>query len=124
MHACAGDLAQPQLGLSQDVYDSLCAELDTIVHNGALVNHAYSYEQLFEPNVLGSVEVSGTGSCQILSCLATSGTTNHLRNHFARTVVLNFEPCRLCCRRVTKWVHAFGTRGCLHRSVLAMMCRI
>ncbi|BDA50881.1 Carboxylic acid reductase [Coccomyxa sp. Obi] len=53
----AGDLAQPQLGLSQSVYDSLCAELDTIVHNGALVNHAYSYEQLFEPNVLGSVEV-------------------------------------------------------------------
>lgn len=59
MRACAGDLAQPQLGLSQAVYDSLCAELDTIVHNGALVNHAYSYEQLFEPNVLGSVEVSG-----------------------------------------------------------------
>ena len=28
------------------------------MHNGALVNHAYSYEQLFEPNVLGTVEVS------------------------------------------------------------------
>jgi thioester reductase-like protein len=61
--ACAGDLAQPQLGLSQAVYDSLCAELDTIVHNGALVNHAYSYEQLFEPNVLGSVEVRPSSCC-------------------------------------------------------------
>lgn len=27
------------------------------MHNGALVNHAYSYEQLFEPNVLGTVEL-------------------------------------------------------------------
>ncbi len=69
MRACAGDLAQPQLGLSQSVYDSLCSELDTIVHNGALVNHAYSYEQLFEPNVLGSVEVSESFSvtaCPVL----------------------------------------------------------
>lgn len=57
LRARAGDLAKPQLGLSQGVYELLCAELDTIVHNGALVNHAYSYEQLFEPNVLGSVEV-------------------------------------------------------------------
>jgi fatty acid CoA ligase FadD9 len=39
------------------VYDQLCKQVDTIVHNGALVNHAYTYEQLFEPNVLGTVEV-------------------------------------------------------------------
>ena len=31
--------------------------LDTVIHNGALVNHAFTYEQLFEPNVLGSLEV-------------------------------------------------------------------
>jgi fatty acid CoA ligase FadD9 len=31
--------------------------VDAIVHNGALVNHAFSYVQLFEPNVLGTVEV-------------------------------------------------------------------
>lgn len=39
------------------MYQQLCSNVDTIVHNGALVNHAYSYEQLFEPNVLGTVEV-------------------------------------------------------------------
>ncbi len=27
------------------------------MHNGALVNHAFSYPQLFEPNVLGTVEL-------------------------------------------------------------------
>lgn len=53
----AGDLARPNSGLDQEVYQQLCSEVDTIIHNGALVNHAYSYEQLFEPNVLGTVEV-------------------------------------------------------------------
>ncbi len=49
-----GDLMKPQLGLTEEVYDRLCDEVDSIVHNGALVNHAFSYPQLFEPNVLGT----------------------------------------------------------------------
>ena len=53
----AGDLAKVNLGLKPEVYARAAAELDTIVHNGALVNHAFSYQQLFEPNVLGTVEV-------------------------------------------------------------------
>ena len=43
------------------MYASLAAEVDTVVHNGALVNHAYSYQQQFEPNVLGTVEVLPRG---------------------------------------------------------------
>ena len=53
----AGDLAKPRFGLKPEVYTRLAAEVDTLVHNGALVNHAFSYRQLFEPNVLGTVEV-------------------------------------------------------------------
>jgi fatty acid CoA ligase FadD9 len=52
-----GDLMKPRLGLADDVYDRLCDEVDSIVHNGALVNHAFSYPQLFGPNVLGTVEL-------------------------------------------------------------------
>lgn len=39
------------------MYRKLAQSLDTVIHNGALVNHAFTYEQLFEPNVLGSLEV-------------------------------------------------------------------
>ena len=39
------------------MYAGLCERVDTIVHNGALVNHAFTYEQLFEPNILGSLEI-------------------------------------------------------------------
>ena len=45
------------MGLKPDVYRKLAQSLDTVIHNGALVNHAFTYEQLFEPNVLGSLEV-------------------------------------------------------------------
>lgn len=81
--ACAGDLSQPQLGLKQDIYDGLCTDLDTIVHNGALVNHAYSYEQLFEPNVLGSMEVVRVATARrikamtFISSVGVVGGLNH-----------------------------------------------
>lgn len=52
-----GDLIQPRSGLSAERWERLAADVDTIVHNGALVNHAFSYAQLFEPNVLGTVEM-------------------------------------------------------------------
>jgi fatty acid CoA ligase FadD9 len=53
----AGDLAAPRLGLAPEVYAQLAQEVDLIVHPGALVNHVYSYEQLFEPNVLGTAQL-------------------------------------------------------------------
>jgi fatty acid CoA ligase FadD9 len=52
----AGDLIKPRLGIADARWDQLCDELDAVIHNGALVNHALSYVQLFEPNVLGTVE--------------------------------------------------------------------
>jgi fatty acid CoA ligase FadD9 len=54
----AGDLQAPRFGLAQAAYDELAARIDAIVHNGALVNHAMSYRDLFEPNVLGSLEIA------------------------------------------------------------------
>jgi fatty acid CoA ligase FadD9 len=57
LEVVAADLIKPRLGLSQKRWDRLASEVSAIVHPGALVNHALSYRQLFEPNVLGTVEV-------------------------------------------------------------------
>ena len=54
------------------MYSELTQNLDTIIHNGALVNHAFTYEQLFEPNVLGSLEVDI--ACKIVTCMSLSWT--------------------------------------------------
>jgi fatty acid CoA ligase FadD9 len=53
----AGDLMNPRFGLPGAVFDGLAAEVDLVVHDGALVNHALAYPQLFEPNVVGTAEI-------------------------------------------------------------------
>ncbi|NET54870.1 MAG: AMP-binding protein [Symploca sp. SIO2E6] len=52
-----GDLSQPQLGLSLEKFHNLAEQVDTIYHNGALLNYVYSYELLKPTNVLGTQEV-------------------------------------------------------------------
>lgn len=57
LEVIAGDFGEPDLGLSQDVWQRLSTDVDLIVHCGALVNHVLPYGQLFGPNVLGTAEI-------------------------------------------------------------------
>ena len=57
LRVLAGDFAAPRLGLADAAYQRLAAEVDLIVHAGALVNHVLSYEQLFGPNVAGTARL-------------------------------------------------------------------
>jgi thioester reductase-like protein len=52
-----GDLGQPKLGLTQDVWDFLASEIDTVFHNGATVNYLFNYDLMRDANVLGANEV-------------------------------------------------------------------
>jgi fatty acid CoA ligase FadD9 len=51
------DLAAPKLGLDDAIFTRLADQVDQIVHVAALVNHRFSYRNLFEPNVLGTAEL-------------------------------------------------------------------
>jgi fatty acid CoA ligase FadD9 len=53
----SGDLAAPRLGLSETEFARLAESVDQIVHPAALVNHMLSYQNLFEPNVVGTAEL-------------------------------------------------------------------
>ena len=52
-----GDLGQPMLGLTQDVWDFLASEADTVFHNGATVNYLFNYDRMRDANVMGTNEV-------------------------------------------------------------------
>jgi thioester reductase-like protein len=52
-----GDLGQPKLGLTQDVWDFLASEIDTVFHNGATVNYLFNYDLMRDANVVGTNEV-------------------------------------------------------------------
>ncbi len=52
-----GDLSQPYLGLADDQFNWLSELIDTIYHNGALLNYVYPYDRLKTINVLGTQEI-------------------------------------------------------------------
>jgi thioester reductase-like protein len=73
--AVPGDLAQPRLGLTQSVWNQLAAEVDTIYHNGALVNYLFTYKQMRPANVLGTNDVlrlAFEGRSKILNYVSTT----------------------------------------------------
>ncbi len=52
-----GDLGQQSLGLSDDVWNFLAQEVDTVFHNGATVNYLFNYDRMRDANVMGTNEV-------------------------------------------------------------------
>lgn len=51
-----GSLDEPLLGIDKEEYDFLAENIDTIIHNGAILNFIYPYERLKETNVYGTVK--------------------------------------------------------------------
>ncbi|MFD1324090.1 non-ribosomal peptide synthetase [Micromonospora sonneratiae] len=71
-----GDLGEPLLGLSRRDFDALADTVDTVLHNGGLVNFLYSYERLRPANVSGTLEVlrlAGSGRPSALHLVSTLG---------------------------------------------------
>jgi len=57
LEVLAGDVGDVQLGLRQEDFHRLACEVDRVIHTAALVNHRFSYPDLFGANVLGTAEV-------------------------------------------------------------------
>ena len=52
--AVCGDLDEPDLGLAPERWRELSEEVDTVYHNGAMVNYLFSYKRMRTANVLGT----------------------------------------------------------------------
>lgn len=57
LEVLAGDLGEPDLGLSFVDWQRLAETVDLIVHPAAFVNHVLPYAQLFGANVVGTAEL-------------------------------------------------------------------
>ncbi len=76
-----GDLEQPQLGISTELWESLAAEVDVIYHNAASLNFVFPNSVLKPMNVLGTQEVLRL-ACQ----------TKVKRLHYASTYAVFESP--------------------------------
>jgi thioester reductase-like protein len=57
IHPVLGDLAQPQLGLADGVFEELAQQIDIIYHSAATLNFVYPYAALQAANVAGTQEI-------------------------------------------------------------------
>ena len=57
IQAVIGDVSQPRLGLTDDVYRQLAGSIDAILHSAAMVNFIYPYQALKPVNVDGTRHV-------------------------------------------------------------------
>jgi len=55
--ALPGDLGLPRLGLRSEEFRKLAEEIESIYHNGALINFTYPYSRIRAPNVGGTTEI-------------------------------------------------------------------
>jgi amino acid adenylation domain-containing protein/thioester reductase-like protein len=54
VHAVAGQLSEPDLGLGEKRYAALASQLDSIVHSAAEMSFVYDYARLRSTNVVGT----------------------------------------------------------------------
>lgn len=92
LEAVVGDIAQPQLGLSQSTWDRLCSEVDVVIHNGAQVNWMLPYSSLRSANVLSTltcIHLCATGKAKRLAFVSSTSTldTDHYLQLSSRAVV-------------------------------------
>lgn len=57
VRAHPGDLGEARLGMSEPAWQSLAAETDAVIHNGANVNFLFDYDELRQENVLSTKEI-------------------------------------------------------------------
>jgi thioester reductase-like protein len=116
-----GDLSRPLLGLSQSEFDSLADTIDMIFHNGAWVNHVYSYDLLRDANVGGTHELLKLATQKKLKAIQhiSIGTCQMLQDqHFEQHNTTPHFGYVLTKFVAEKIIHAAGDRGvpvCVHR---------
>lgn len=72
-----GDVEQPNLGLTKDLYDKLAEETDTVIHTAANVHHAGDYADLARTNVTGTQHVIAFAKAASAVLQHTSTTSLH-----------------------------------------------
>lgn len=84
--AVIGDLSKGTLGISLELYNSLCDIIDVIYHNGAIANYLAHYSNLKQPNVEGTKEIVKFASLKKIKPIHFSSTITVFNSGVDRVV--------------------------------------
>ncbi|ORY60966.1 uncharacterized protein BCR38DRAFT_349734 [Pseudomassariella vexata] len=76
-----GDIAQPLLGLTKEVFDDLADRVDAICHSGALVDWMRPLEDYVGPNIVSTHEILRLASCGCAKAVHLVSTISTLPKH-------------------------------------------
>jgi L-2-aminoadipate reductase len=80
LEVIVGDISKPELGLSQNIWDRLCDEVDVIIHNGAKVNWMLPYSSLRAANALSTlacIQLCATGNPKRMAFVSSTSTLDN-----------------------------------------------
>ena len=110
LHPVIGNISQPYLGLSVEIFEALASQLDVIYHSAAQLNFVYPYAALKSTNVNGTEEVirlASTGKATPLHYISTLGVFES-RNYHGQMVAesdsLNHSDGMALGYSQSKWV--------------------
>ncbi|MBQ4810066.1 amino acid adenylation domain-containing protein [Pseudoalteromonas luteoviolacea] len=113
-----GDMEQPQLGLSNANWQTLCAQVQHIVHTASYVNHIQPYFA-FKKSVAGTNQLLTIATTEKLKMIhfvsSTTASTQIKNSHFSVNPVedfINIEDAELICSGYgqSKWVQEENIR--------------
>ena len=70
-----GDLDREDLGLEPELWDRLARDVDTVYHNGAMVNYLFSYKRMRPANVVGAnavLKLAFAGRRKVFNYISTT----------------------------------------------------
>ena len=56
LNCVIGDLSKPRLGIEQRTWQTLCDEVDVVIHNGAIVHWVKRYQDMMDSNVISTMD--------------------------------------------------------------------
>jgi thioester reductase-like protein len=105
-----GSVDKPNLGIEANLYQELTKIIDTVFHNGAVLNFIYPYNRLKDTNVNGTVETirfAGTNRSKYFNYVSSYSVFDN-PSYFNKTIVEDdkLEDCQgyFLAYSETKWV--------------------
>ncbi|CDM69395.1 hypothetical protein CM240_2252 [Clostridium bornimense] len=124
-----GSLDKPLLGIDEEKYKILTETIDTVYHNGALLNFIYPYERLKNTNVGGTIktlEFACTGKPKYYNYVSSYSVFDN-PSHFGKVAMeddpldscigyyLSYSETKWVCEKIVNLAREAGLRAAIYR---------
>ena len=124
-----GSVDKPKLGIEDNEYEFLCEKIDTVYHNGAILNFIYPFSRLKDTNVFGTVEsikFAATGRVKYYNYVSSYSVFDN-PSYFDKEIFeddelnayegyyLPYSETKWVCEKIIQIARERGLKACVYR---------